>query len=33
VQMFFALLAQFLALQLLCEIALERRSRPHDSPK
>jgi hypothetical protein len=33
VQMFFTLLAQFFALWLLCEIALETRSRPNDSPK
>jgi hypothetical protein len=33
VQMFFTLLAQFFALWLLCEIALETRSRANDSPK
>jgi hypothetical protein len=33
VQMFFTLLAQFFALWFLCEIALETRSRPNDSPK
>jgi hypothetical protein len=33
VQMFFTLLAQFFALWFLCEIALETRSRPNDSPE
>ena len=33
VQMFFTLLAQFFALWFLCEIALETRGRPNDSPK
>lgn len=33
VQMFFTLLAQFFALWFLCEIALETRGRPSDSPK
>jgi hypothetical protein len=33
VQMFFTLLAQFFALWFLCEIALETRNRPSDSPK
>jgi hypothetical protein len=33
VQMFFTLLAEFFALWFLCEIALETRTRPNDSPK
>jgi hypothetical protein len=33
VQMFFTLLAQFFALWLLCEITLETRTRPNDSPQ
>jgi hypothetical protein len=33
VQMFLTLLAQFFALWFLCEIALETRRRPNDSPK
>jgi hypothetical protein len=32
VQMFFTLLAEFFALWFLCEIALENRSRPNESP-